>query len=337
MNDARSLLKFLKLASPVPAPQGAQAPGSTPMNPVQLAVQQQQAAALGQATPEGNPEVMKAQESSIQAQQQAAQQIAQVQQQAQQEIMKAQTAAQDAQMKAMGQSQGMVQKLQTQLDAAHSEILKSQTEAELAKLETQKAELFQPEPLKPEPVAPGPDHRPTLKRMSGRIGKALAKLEGISPHLKLGAQQLPAPQPQPVPQPKLPYTVRPDGQTVDIDARPQTHAPEESLGYKNPAAGVFAQQSGGNGGILDIQPARASFGSFGDQVYNMVKGVAQKQPDYMQHFRTNTFEPANPFDTDMSWLLQLQQQQRPVTPWWAQMAQAAAGGFAGTPMQPPPY
>lgn len=299
---------------------------ATPMNPVQLAVQQQQAAAMSDSMPAGNPEIVKAQESAIQAQQQAQQQVAQVQQQAQQEVTKAQQQVQQAQMQAMQQSQGIVTKLQGQLEAARSEVIKSRAEAELAKLETQKAELFKPEPAKPEPEAPGPDYRPILRRMQGRISKALSRLERIAPHLKAGSTSPPTAPPA--------ISLRPDGVTVDIDARPKTHDVTDSAGYNNPAAGVVLQQSGHyNQGILNLPNSRASLGAVGDKLLDSAKDLTWAKPDYAAHNVTNFFEDRNPYTamTMQAMMQQPWQQQQPQqNPYWQTILSNIAGGFSGS-------
>lgn len=348
MNDARNLLKFLKYAAQAPPQGGGGPPGgfTTPLNPVQLAVQQQQAAAMGDPTPQGNPEIMKAQESSMQAQQQAGQQVAQAQQQAQEQVMAAQQQVQQAEMKAQQQAQGMIQKLQGQLDAARTQITEAKAEAELSKLEKQKAEmigemekhkaeLFKPEAIKPDPVAPGPDYRPTLKRMSGRIGKALARLERVSPHLKLAADYKDPSTPIP-PAPtaeQLPYTVQPDGTTIDIDARPKTHTPQQSRGYNNPGAGTVLQDSGYyHKGIYTDPGIRPSLGTVGDQVLKAVKGYANAPVDWAQHLRSGPFSTESVFSgaTPLNWLNEMPNMQQ--QPWWQQMAAQMAGGFTGQPV-----
>ena len=337
MNDARNALKFLKYAAQAPQGGGAAGGFTTPQNPVQIAVQQQQAAAMGDPTPQGNPEIMKAQESSMQAQQQAGQQVAQAQQQAQEQVMAAQQQVQQAEMKAQQQAQGMIQKLQGQLDAARSQITEAKAESEMSKLEKHKAELigdmekhkaklFKPEAIKPDPIAPGPDYRPTLKRMSHRIGKALSRLERVSPHLKLATGTLPGA----TINPSLPYTVRPDGDTIDINTTTEKHTPEQSQGHNNPGAGEILQQTGYNNGIYTDPNIHPSLGTIGDQVLKYLKPMVNAPIDWAQHQRSGVYSDDALLNGSqpLNWMRQLPGQQQP---WWQQMAGQMAGGFMGQP------
>ena len=306
MNDARNLLKFIKLAAPAP-PSPKQAP-STPLNPVQIAVQQQQAAAMGDGMPQGNPDILKAQEGAAQAQQEASQQIAKIQQQSQEAVMQAQQQAQQAKMQAMQQSQGVVTKLQDQLDAARTEVVKAKAEAEIASLEARKAELFKPEAPKPEPVAPGPDYKPTLRRMSTRIGKALARLEKISPHLKMAGTPV--------------ITLGADGNTVDIDARHKPHKLQDSPGYNNPAAGNIFQEAGyHNDAVLNLPEYRVDLGDVGNKGYKMLRNMLIQRPDptNRQH---GFFEPSNIFDNGLP-----NYAMPPQMPWWSGVKQTITQGL----------
>ena len=303
MSDARELCRFVKsAAAKLPASvTGAAAGGYTPaLNPVQLQQQQQQAVAQQSPTPQGNPEVLAAQEQASKVMTQAQAQLAQTQQQAQQAVQQAQQQSAQAQQQAAQQQSGVTDRLSRQLEAAKAQVedakaeaAKARGEAEIAQLREQKvrelhdhhlelakvkdertkflhdndmgiAKLESRRDAANQPVASNgqTDYTPVVKSMTSRLGQALKYIEKIHPGMKQGAFSQPNP---------TGFATAPPGPVVTDPATLHTQHPVTgSLGYNNPGAGVLMQNSSGVRGLLDAGTRFPSFGPSTDYLIHRV-------------------------------------------------------------------
>jgi len=300
-SNYRYLVEFVKLAA-AGGPALPSSVGGTPNgpigapNPIQKMVAEQQAVAQGQATPQGNPEVLKMQEAALQAQQQGQQQAMAAEQQAQQAVAQAQQQVAQAEAKAQQQASGQIQRMQSELDKARADKLKAEGEAEIAKVEAKKTEVLSRENKQNPPDAPPPDYNPLLKRLGGRVGKAVSRLQQVAPALKLASAMGPPERYVPFQGPPSPTPT----ETTPASPIPAMGppAPDRGLAWNGPpntraGFGQRLQHTGtfNNDSILTPRayaPAVLSTGLSGE-AFKMLKNYLYAQPDYSAHFRTDPF------------------------------------------------
>jgi hypothetical protein len=331
-SDIRHLIDFVKLSAAGPSAPASMGGGNSGIvggpNPIQKIVAEQQAAAQGQATPQGNPEVLKMQDAALQAQQQGQQAAMAAQQQAQQQVMQAQQQVAQAEAKAQQQASGQIQKLQAERDKAVAEKLKAEGEAEIAKIDSKKTEILAREnpPVTPEaPPAPPANYGPLLKRLGGRVGKAVTRLTSVAPALKMAQDIGRMP---PVSSPVLP---------VDPLAPPVEPAWASGPLSTQMGAGQRLQNSGyyNNDAILtprNYVPAWAGSG-VGGEVTKFLRKYLWREPNYAAHYGTDVFSiggghaPTYTDDQGLPQMIQPQMFQPDYMQLGQQMLQNGAQGF----------
>lgn len=232
---------FFYKAAVAPAPQGAiPSPPIPGQNPAMRMAQQEQAVAKSiQPAPEANPEILKAQQAAMQAEQAGQQQMAQMEQASQQAQMEQQ--AQFQQALAKSEQEKEVLKLQLEKEKALKELSDAQTEAvdEVGRGSGGQAQ---------ELVAS------RISRLESRVKAAAA---APVPHPPAAAAPVPGtldPQTgQKVPQPA-------------IHLRPQT-------------AQAYNRHAEASGMLAPVSVARHSYGKIGDTIFDLMARQRLMTPD----------------------------------------------------------